>query len=110
MAKCIFCQIRDGEIEKKFDFEDEDLMVFPDINPAKPIHTLIVPKKHMVDFMELNDSNLMKKINEMIKKSIKKEGLTSKGFSISTNGGGFQIIDHLHFHVKGPMGRNENIL
>ena len=109
MAKCIFCQIRDGEILKKFDYEDENVMIFPDINPAKPVHTLIVPKKHMKDFMELTDSKLMIKIDQVIQKMIKKEGLTNKGFSISTNGGGYQVIDHLHFHIKGPMGKNDEL-
>ncbi len=109
MADCIFCKIRDREIPKEFTYEDEDLMVFPDINPAKPVHILIVPKKHMVDLMELSDDKLLAKINKKIQDVISAERLTRNGFNISTNGGGYQIIDHLHFHVKGPMGERDTL-
>lgn len=109
MAKCIFCQIRDHEIPKEFTYEDKDLMVFPDINPAKPVHILVVPKKHIKDFMELTDAKLMQKINKKIQEIISKEKLTKKGFRVSTNGGGAQVIDHLHFHVVGPLDREMSL-
>lgn len=108
-SDCIFCKIRDREIPKEFDYEDEDVMVFPDINPSNPVHILVVPKKHLVDFMEVSDEDLTMKINNVIKDVIKREKLTNKGFNVSTNGGGYQIIDHVHFHVKGPMGINESL-
>ena len=45
---CIFCKIRDREIPKEFTYEDKDIMVFPDINPLRSTHLLIVPKEHVV--------------------------------------------------------------
>ena len=84
-------------------------MVFPDINPSRQIHILIVPKKHMTDFMELTDTKLLSKVFNKVQEIIKKQGLTDKGFKIFFNGGGAQIIDHMHIHITGPWGKNETI-
>jgi histidine triad (HIT) family protein len=107
MKDCIFCKIRDRQIPKEFDFEDEDIMVFPDINPLKPIHMLIVPKKHIVEFVDLDDKELFFKIKKIIDKVIKDKNLTKRGYRVSANGGGAQAIDHLHFHVTGPISDME---
>lgn len=109
MKNCIFCKIARHEIPKEFLYEDDDIMVFPDINPAKEIHLLVVPKKHVEDFMKVTDPKLMAKIIDRIQKVIKSEGLTNKGFKVFLNGGGAQIIDHLHIHVTGPWGKQEKV-
>ncbi len=103
---CIFCKIRDRIIPKEFTYEDEDVMVFPDINPIKPIHLLIVPKKHIEDLLMINDKLLMIKINKIIQKMIKEQKLENKGYRLVVNGGGAQVIDHLHFHLMGPLGKS----
>lgn len=108
MTDCIFCKIRDGVIEKEFDFEDKDVMVFPDINPSKPVHILVVPKKHMEDFKDLTDANLLLKIKKTIDETVKKK-LPKKGYRVSVNGGGAQIVNHLHFHIIGPIDKNLSI-
>ncbi len=104
---CIFCKIRDREIPKEFTYEDKDLMVFPDIHPIKPIHLLVVPKEHIEDFLELNDAKLLSGIKNMIDKMVKDNKLDKKGYRISVNGGGAQVINHLHFHVMGPIKSTE---
>jgi histidine triad (HIT) family protein len=109
MKDCIFCKIAKHEIPKEFIFEDKDIMVFPDINPLKPIHILVVPKKHLKDFLELDDSNLFFKIKNSLDKVIKDQKLVNRGFRVSTNGGGAQAIDHLHFHVTGPIDRSMEV-
>jgi len=106
MKDCIFCKIRDGEITKEFTYQDEDVMVFPDINPVKPVHLLIIPKKHVEDFLNLEDINLEKKLNDVVRRMIKENKLEDKGYRIGLNGGGAQIINHLHLHLMGPMGKN----
>ncbi len=105
MKDCVFCKIRDGIISKEFEYEDQDIMVFPDINPLKPVHILIVPKKHIEDYLELNDWGLMKKIKDVANKQIKKEKLENRGYRFHVNGGGAQLINHVHFHLVGPIER-----
>ena len=109
MKDCVFCKIAKHEMPKEFDYEDDDVMVFPDINPLKPVHILVVPKKHMTDFLALEDMELFAKTKKVIDQVIKDQKLTDKGFRVSTNGGGAQLIDHLHFHVNGPIDRSAEI-
>lgn len=105
MEDCVFCKIRDRVIPKEFTYEDDEIMVFPDIHPLKPIHLLIVPKKHMEDLLMINDKLLMMKLTKTAQEIIKKFKLENKGYRLVVNGGGAQVIDHLHFHLVGPLGR-----
>ena len=107
--ECIFCIIRDRKIPKEFTYEDTDVMVFPDMHPVKPIHLLIIPKKHIEDFLAIDDEILMNKIKDVIQKMIYKEQLADKGYKIVVNGGGGQIVPHLHFHLIGPTGKKAEI-
>lgn len=105
---CVFCKIRDRVIVKEFTYEDEEIMVFPDIHPFKPIHLLVVPKKHIEDYLEFNDTDLSIKTKSIIDKMIKEQKLDSgKGYRVSVNGGGAQLVRHMHFHVMGPISQTE---
>lgn len=103
MEDCIFCKIANKEIPKEFTYEDDDVMVFPDIHPVKPIHLLIVPKKHIPEFLHVKDSTIYVKLFTVVQKMIKQSGLKGKRHRIMINGGGLQDIDHLHIHLMGPV-------
>ena len=105
MESCIFCKIRDGIIQKEFTYQDDDVMVFPDIKPIRPIHLLIMPKAHVKDFLELTDDALLGKLKTTIQNMIKEQKLETRGYRLVVHGGGAQIIDHLHFHLLGPLGK-----
>lgn len=105
MKDCIFCKIRDREIPKEFTYEDEDIMAFPDIKPLKPVHLLIIPKKHIEDFLDIDDGSLMDKLRIVIQKMVKEQQLEDSGYRIVINGGGGQDVLHLHFHLQGPTGK-----
>ena len=105
MTDCIFCKIAKREIPKDFTYEDNDIMVFPDINPVKPIHLLIMPKAHVKDFLELHDNALLVKLKAIIQKMIQDQKLENRGYRLVVHGGGAQVIDHLHIHLVGPMGK-----
>lgn len=100
---CIFCKIARQEIPKEFIYDDEDIMVFPDLTPQKPIHLLIIPKRHIPDFVSIDDTVLFSKLGQVIQSMIKRYELTHKGYKITTNGGGAQDINHLHIHLMGPI-------
>lgn len=105
MGDCIFCKIRDKEISKEFIYRDEDVMVFPDINPVKPIHLLIVSKKHIPEFLEIKEPTLFMKLFSVVQRIIRENGLQDKGYRLVVNGGGAQIVNHLHIHLMGPLGK-----
>lgn len=109
MSNCIFCKIAKHEVPKEFTYEDRDVMVFPDIRPVKPVHLLIMPKEHIVDFSNLTDDSLLSKLRVMIQKMIKEQKLQGRGYRLVVHGGGAQIIDHLHIHLLGPVGKAASI-
>ena len=103
--ECVFCKIAKRELPAKFVYEDEYVMVFPDINPIKPIHLLVVPKIHIADFLDLDNDKLLGKMRVAIQKMVKEQKLTDRGYRLMLHGGGAQLIDHLHMHIVGPMGK-----
>lgn len=103
MQNCLFCKFAEKILEKEFVYEDDDIMVFPDIHPVKPVHLLIVPKAHYADLMEVSDKHLLSKMFEIIEKMAKEKDLDKNGYRVLINGGGAQAIMHLHIHLFGPL-------
>ncbi len=100
MDNCIFCKIARGEVKTDFLYNDEEIMAFKDINPVKPVHVLIVPKRHIPELIAVDDVLLLKVTQQLISKF----EISDKGYRVVINGGGAQEIDHLHIHLMGPMG------
>ena len=57
MNDCIFCKIIKGEIPSNKVYEDEEILAFKDINPAAPIHILVIPKKHIKSLIEVKEED-----------------------------------------------------
>lgn len=104
MIDCIFCKIKNGEIPAKLVYQDEDVMVFPDIHPAAKIHLLIVPKQHIPEFLFVEDEALRNSLFHVVQKMIQESGLKDNFYQIRINGGGLQEVNHLHIHLMGPFG------
>lgn len=109
MEDCVFCKIARKEIPKEFTYEDEDVMVFPDLHPVKPVHLLIVPKQHVAEFAAVEDPALFQKLGLVVQKMIHTNELQTKGYRIVVNGGGAQLIDHLHIHLLGPISKTATL-
>ena len=41
------------------------------------------------------------------KKMIEEQKLNDRGYRVSVNGGGAQVVKHVHFHVMGPISVND---
>ena len=99
---CLFCKIGSGEIQNLTIYEDSNVRAFLDIHPLTLGHTVVVPKKHYGNVIDLPEELVgpvflgVKKAAEMLKL-----GLGIEGFTIGINHGtiGHQEIDHLHVHV-----------
>lgn len=109
MDNCIFCNIRDKKLPAKLLYEDDDVMAFPDVNPVKPVHVLVVPKQHVAELISVQDPALLQKLLTVVQNMIKREGLTDKGYRVTMNGGGAQLVNHLHIHVTGPTKKTESV-
>ncbi len=104
MSDCIFCKIVAGEIPSDIIYEDDNIIVFNDIDPRAPIHVLIVPKKHIasLDDVTSEDEIILGKLLGTVKEIAKKLGLEN-GYRIVNNCGedGLQTVQHIHFHLLG---------
>lgn len=102
---CIFCSIIKGEIPSSKVYEDDRILAFKDINPAAPVHIIIVPKTHISSTNELDESNcdIVGHIFAIGAKLAKEMGISDKGYRIVNNCGeeGGQTVNHLHFHLLG---------
>ena len=114
MEDCIFCKIIKGEIPSKKVYEDEEFLAFHDINPAAPIHILVIPKKHISMLTELKeeDEQLMGKIFTIINKIAQQEGFVKEGYRVIVNCGkdSGQEVMHIHFHILGGTKLGEKIV
>ena len=81
---CLFCRIIKGEIPSSKVYEDEEVLAFKDINPAAPIHVLVIPKKHITSLatMEDGDEKIISKIYKVINEIAEKQGFKEKGYRV----------------------------
>lgn len=98
---CIFCKIVNGDIPSMKVYEDDLVLAYLDINPDSDGHTLIIPKEHYKDIIDI-PSTLLTHIYEVSKIVMKKleEKLNCNGFSLLQNNGSVQEVKHYHLHVK----------
>ena len=106
---CLFCNTQ----ESGFAIQNELAYASYDTYPVSKHHCLIIPKRHIKDFFELTDKELLA-CNDLIKKvkdEIKKKDPNINGFNLGTNIGKVsgQSILHCHFHlIPRRLGDVEN--
>ena len=102
---CIFCKIIRGEVPCEKIFEDDEILAFNDINPAAPVHFLVIPKRHISNIIEarLEDTALLGKLVFFARCLAVEQGCEEKGFRLVINckSHGGQSVDHLHLHIIG---------
>lgn len=106
---CIFCEIVRGEIPKDFRYKDGNVLAFDDIHPVAKVHVLFIPKEHVNAFENLTDDDILTSVRRGIQKIVEESGLVGKGYKVIINGGGGQVVNHLHFHLIAPTGLNAPI-
>jgi histidine triad (HIT) family protein len=110
MDDCLFCKIARGEIPSRKVYEDDEVMAFHDINPARPLHLLVIPKRHITSLATVVDADapvlgrLLAVANQLAT-----ENGSPEGFRVIINTGriGQQEVPHLHAHIVGgpdPVG------
>jgi histidine triad (HIT) family protein len=105
MSDCIFCKIVEGSIPSTKVYEDDQVLAFRDIQPAAPVHVLIIPKKHIptMNDVEEQDGALIASIFASARKIAKELGVDESGYRLvnNVNADGGQVVYHLHFHLLG---------
>lgn len=102
MADCVFCKIANKEFSAEVVYEDSAVTAVLDIHPIAPGHTMILPKIHAENILDLPDSQVapvflaVKRVTELLNNAYHPDG-----FTIGINHGKWagQAVDHLHVHV-----------
>ena len=115
---CLFCNA------KKSGYTKDNQLAYAsyDTYPVSKLHCLIIPKRHIRDYFDLTEEELLA-CNHLIKNmkdEIVKKDPTVEGFNIGTNAGKVsgQSIFHCHFHliprrkndVKNPQGGVRSVI
>ncbi|MCM8596274.1 histidine triad nucleotide-binding protein [Accumulibacter sp.] len=110
MDRCLFCRIAAGEIPSRKVHEDDEIVAFHDINPARPVHLLVIPKRHITSLATVSDADvpLLGRMLAIANRLATEQG-SPDGFRVIINTGrvGHQEVQHLHIHIVGgpdPVG------
>ena len=99
---CIFCKIANKEIPSYIIYEDDKFLAFLDLSQATIGHTLVVPKKHFANLLELDEETAKEALNVTRKVALLlKEKLNVFDFNIVNNCGekAGQSVHHFHIHI-----------
>jgi histidine triad (HIT) family protein len=105
MSGCLFCQVAAHEQPAKISYEDEQCVVFQDLNPKAPVHLLVIPRKHICslnDGLE-GDKDLLGHLLTVAARMAKEQGIDGTGYRIviNTNADAGQTVYHMHIHILG---------
>jgi histidine triad (HIT) family protein len=103
MTSCLFCRIVAGEIPSERVYEDDRVIAIRDIQPAAPVHVLLIPREHVTSLAELEEGqremagHLLWGVAEVARR----EGVAERGYRTVINTGeeGGQTVSHLHVHL-----------
>ena len=109
---CIFCKIIEGEIPSRKVYEDDDILAILDISQTTRGHTLVMPKKHYDDFLQMPEKEfgaLMEKVQQIADRIVKK--MNAKGCNILINTGetAGQTVRHVHVHIIPRYDENDTV-
>ncbi len=117
MDNCIFCKIAAKEIPAQTVYEDGEMVCFKDINPAAPLHLLLIPKVHFDSLAHAAPEHqpLLGKMMLKVPEIAKASGLTD-GFKtlINTGKGGGQRSSTCIYtswaHPYKPLFHNQPLI
>lgn len=117
MKTCVFCQIAKYKLPAEIIYQEDDIIAFLDANPKEAGHTLVIPKQHFSNLLEIpadllaDTIRVTQKVARLINQKLKPDGL-----NIYQNNGSIagQAVDHFHFHIvpryqKEPPAEKENL-
>ena len=102
MSECIFCRIAAGQAPAAKVLETPRVLAFLDIAPVHYGHTLVIPKEHYENFLDLPDDLWLEigQISRRVAKALR-QVMFARGFNIMMNNfdAAGQVVFHAHLHV-----------
>ncbi len=110
MDNCIFCKIGHKEIPSYTIYEDDLCLAMLDISQTTRGHTLVIPKQHFKNILEV-DSSVLSHMMEQVQKIalLLQEKLGATGFNVITNTNEIagQSVFHFHIHIIPRYDEND---
>ncbi|MEB3261360.1 MAG: histidine triad nucleotide-binding protein [Cyanobacteriota bacterium] len=99
----IFGRILRGEIPCDQVYADERCIAFRDVAPQAPVHLLVIPREHVVNLADAQDSQaeLLGHLLLVAARVARQEGLDAFRTVINSGAAAGQTVFHLHVHVLG---------
>jgi len=100
---CLFCRFASKELPVDILYEDDHVIVFPDIAPIAPVHLLVVPKIHIASVAQAADHQgaILGHLFLGARKAAAEKGLLGYKTVVNVEAQGGQEIMHVHMHVLG---------
>jgi len=102
MSDCIFCRVAAGKLPAVVVLDTPGVLAFLDIAPVHPGHTLVIPRKHCQNLLDLPDP-LWLEMGQACRRVAQalQQGLQAQGFNIGMNNfpAAGQEVFHAHMHV-----------
>jgi histidine triad (HIT) family protein len=112
MSDCIFCRIAAGKLPAEVVLDTPRVLAFLDIAPVHYGHTLIIPKEHYQNLLDLPDDlwQEMGRAARQVAQALQKT-LYARGFNLGMNNfeAAGQVVFHAHLHVI-PRYQNDGLL
>jgi histidine triad (HIT) family protein len=97
---CLFCGIVEGSVPATRVYEDDGALAFLDLNPKAPTHVLVIPKRHIVDIVDLaQDADAAVALLRGVGAVAQQLDLTDFRTVFNTGAGVGQSVFHVHAHV-----------
>lgn len=105
MADCLFCKIVAGEVASTEAGSSASTYAFFDINPAAPVHVLVVPREHITDADEVRaeHAGVIAEMLATAQSVARSLGVAESGYRLVFNVGEHALnsVGHLHMHLVG---------
>jgi histidine triad (HIT) family protein len=105
MADCLFCKILGGEVPSQEVLSTEGTYSFRDINPAAPVHVLVIPRVHIENAAAVGPEHgaILAEMLVAARQVAEQEGVAETGYRLVFNVGedALNSVPHLHLHVLG---------
>ena len=102
---CLICKIVAGDVPSKEAASTANTYAFFDINPAAPVHVLVVPREHITNAAEIGPEHaaVLAEMMATARQVADQQGILERGYRLVFNVGpdSLNSVPHLHMHVIG---------
>ena len=111
MDNCIFCKIISGEIPSSKVYEDDKVLAFLDISQATKGHTLVIPKEHVRNILEMSAETAETVFMSAASGCAVQKAAGAIGMNILNNNEEVagQTVFHAHIHLVPRYGADDGI-